>query len=159
MVTVTDQEGYAQQQAKALDQILGLVYALLGLAIVIAILGILAGVTRARETGHGCEMEIAQSDAAASMDWLRSETWRAYERPESEVTGNKSDDYVRRAPGTAGMKEGVRYQCYESADGHVLFMASEQAFWRNFCAGVTRAYTQVLRTASAKAAKRCWSGA
>ena len=101
-------------------------------------LGILAGVTRARETGHGCEMEIAQSDAAASMDWLRSETWRAYERPESEVTGNKSDDYVRRAPGTAGMKESVRYQCYESADGHVLFMASEREFWKNFCDGVGR---------------------
>ncbi len=101
-------------------------------------LGILAGVTRARETGHGCEMEIAQSDAAASMDWLRSETWKAYERPESEVTGNRSDDYVRRAPGTAGMKEGVRYQCYESADGHVLFMASEREFWENFCEGIGR---------------------
>ena len=64
-------------------------------------LGILAGVIRARETGEGCQMEIAQSDAAAYMDWYRSESWKAYERPESEVTGNKSDDYVRRAPGTA----------------------------------------------------------
>ena len=43
-----------------------------------------------------------------------------------------------RAPGTAGMREGVRYQFYESADGHVLFMASEQTFWRNFCEGVGR---------------------
>ncbi len=56
MVTVTDQEGYAQQQAKALDQILGLVYALLGLAIVIAILGIvntlaLSVIERTREIG------------------------------------------------------------------------------------------------------------
>jgi crotonobetainyl-CoA:carnitine CoA-transferase CaiB-like acyl-CoA transferase len=101
-------------------------------------LGILAGVLRARETGQGCMMEIGQSDAAAYMDWYRSETWRAYERPESEVTGNKSDNYVRRAPGTAGMKEGVRYQIYDSADGHVLFMASEQAFWKNFCEGVGR---------------------
>ena len=50
-------------------------------------------------TGEGCRLEIAQSDAAAAMDWLRSETWRAYERPESEVTGNKSDGYERRAPG------------------------------------------------------------
>ena len=33
------------------------------------------------------------------------------------------------------MREGVRYQMYESADGHVLFMASEQAFWKNFCDG------------------------
>jgi len=101
-------------------------------------LGILAGVWRARETGEGCQMEIGQSDAAAYMDWYRSESWKAYERPEAEVTGNKSDDYVRRAPGTAGMKEGVRYQMYRSADGHVLFMASEQAFWKNFCEGVGR---------------------
>ena len=83
-------------------------------------------------------MEIGQSDAAAYMDWYRSESFRAYERPEDEVTGNKADNYERRAPGTAGMKEGVRYQIYESSDGHVLFMASEQAFWKNFCECVER---------------------
>jgi crotonobetainyl-CoA:carnitine CoA-transferase CaiB-like acyl-CoA transferase len=101
-------------------------------------LGILAAVIRARATGEPTRFEIAQSDAAAYMDWYRSETWRAYERPEAEVTGNKADDYERRAPGTAGMREGVRYQMYESSDGHVLFMASEQEFWKNFCAGVDR---------------------
>ena len=83
-------------------------------------------------------MEVAQSDAAAAMDWLRSETWRAYERPDDEVTGNPSDDYERRAPGTAGMRGGVRYQFYETKDGHVLFMASEREFWKNFCDGVGR---------------------
>jgi crotonobetainyl-CoA:carnitine CoA-transferase CaiB-like acyl-CoA transferase len=101
-------------------------------------LALLAGVIRARDTGVGCQIEVAQSDAAAYMDWYRIETWKAYERPESEVTGNAADDYVRRAPGTAGMREGVRYQMYDSADGHVLFMASERAFWRNFCEGVGR---------------------
>jgi crotonobetainyl-CoA:carnitine CoA-transferase CaiB-like acyl-CoA transferase len=101
-------------------------------------LGVLAGIIRARETGEGCQMEIAQSDAAAAFDWYRSESYKAYERPQSEVTGNKSDDYVRRAPGTAGMKDGVRYQLYESSDGHVLFMASEREFWKNFCEGVGR---------------------
>jgi len=101
-------------------------------------LGILAGVVRARATGAGCELEIGQSDAAAYMDWYRIESWKAYERPASEVTGNKADDYQRRAPGTAGMKEGVRYQIYASKDGHVLFMASEQAFWKNFCEAVGR---------------------
>ena len=101
-------------------------------------LAVLAGVMRARQSGEGCSMEIGQSDAAAYMDWYRSESWKAYERPESEVTGNPSDDYVRRDPGTAGMKEGVRYQMYESSDGHVLFMASERAFWKNFCDGVGR---------------------
>jgi crotonobetainyl-CoA:carnitine CoA-transferase CaiB-like acyl-CoA transferase len=102
-------------------------------------LGVLAGVVRARETGEGCMLEIAQSDAAAAMDWLRSETWKAYERPESEVTGNASDDYERRAPGTAGMEQGVRYQFYATKDGHVLFMASEREFWKNFCEGIDRA--------------------
>ncbi len=101
-------------------------------------LGILSGIIEARATGHGSQMEVAQSDSAAAIDWLRSETYRAYERPESEVTGNKADGYARRAPGTAGMKEGVRYNMYESSDGHVLFMASEQAFWKNFCEAVDR---------------------
>jgi len=103
-------------------------------------LGILAAVIRAKETGDGSFLEVAQSDAAAAMDWYRSETWRAYERPESEVTGNKADNYERRAPGTAGMIEGVRYQVYEAKDNkYILFMASEQAFWKNFCDAVGRA--------------------
>jgi crotonobetainyl-CoA:carnitine CoA-transferase CaiB-like acyl-CoA transferase len=101
-------------------------------------LGILAGIVHARATGEACRMEVAQSDAAAYMDWYRIETWKAYERPESEVTGNEADGFERRAPGTAGMREGVRYQIYASADGHVLFMASEQAFWKSFCEGVGR---------------------
>lgn len=101
--------------------------------------GLLAGIMRARSTGEGCAMEIAQSDAAAYMDWYRIETYKAYERDEKTVTGNPSDDYERREPGLAGMWEGVRYQIYEAADGHVLFMASEQAFWKNFCEGVGRA--------------------
>lgn len=102
-------------------------------------LGVLAGVIKARETGEGCRLEIAQSDAAAAMDWYRSETWKAYERPEDEVTGNASDDYVRRAPGTAGMRDGVRYQFYEASDGgFVLLQASEREFWENFCRGIGR---------------------
>ena len=96
-------------------------------------LGILAGILRARETGEGCFLELGQSDAAAYMDWYRSESWLAYERPKDVVTGNKADNFERRAPGTAGMKEGVRYQMYDSSDSHILFMCSEQAFWKNFC--------------------------
>jgi crotonobetainyl-CoA:carnitine CoA-transferase CaiB-like acyl-CoA transferase len=102
-------------------------------------LGVLAAVIRARASGEPTRLEIAQSDAAAAMDWLRSETWRAYERPEDEVTGNPSDNYQRRAPGTAGMRDGVRYQFYETKDGHILFQASEREFWENFCRGIDRA--------------------
>ena len=102
-------------------------------------LGIVAAVLRAKTTGVGSFLEIAQSDAAAAMDWYRSETWKAYERPESEVTGNKADNYERRDPGTAGMIEGVRYQVYEASDGrYVLFMASEQSLWKNFCEATER---------------------
>jgi crotonobetainyl-CoA:carnitine CoA-transferase CaiB-like acyl-CoA transferase len=101
-------------------------------------LAILGGVTSARATGEGSQLEVAQSDAAAAIDWLRSSTWRAYERPESEVTGNRADGYERRAPGTAGMRDGVRYQIYQSADGYVMLMASEQPFWKAFCEGVGR---------------------
>jgi crotonobetainyl-CoA:carnitine CoA-transferase CaiB-like acyl-CoA transferase len=101
-------------------------------------LAVLAGVMRARSSGEGCFMELAQSDAAAAFDWYRSESYMAYARPEDVVTGNKSDGYKRRPVATAGMREGVRYQMYESADGHVLFMASEQAFWKNFCTGIGR---------------------
>jgi crotonobetainyl-CoA:carnitine CoA-transferase CaiB-like acyl-CoA transferase len=101
-------------------------------------LAILAAVVRARATGVGADLELAQSDCAAAFDWYRSESYRAYERPASEVTGNASDDYARRAPGTAGMREGVRYQIYASSDGYVLFMASEQAFWKNFTDSVGR---------------------
>jgi crotonobetainyl-CoA:carnitine CoA-transferase CaiB-like acyl-CoA transferase len=110
----------------------------INIAPLIGALAVCAGIIRARDTGEGCRLELAQSDAAAYMDWYRIETWKAYERPEDEVTGNPSDDYERRAPGLAGMWEGVRYQMYESADGHVLFMASEQAFWRNFCEALDR---------------------
>jgi crotonobetainyl-CoA:carnitine CoA-transferase CaiB-like acyl-CoA transferase len=101
-------------------------------------LSILAAIIRARATGEPASMELAQSDASAYFDWYRIETWKAYQRPESEVTGNASDQYERRAPGVGGMWAGVRYQVYESADGHVLFMASEQEFWRNFCKGIDR---------------------
>ena len=110
----------------------------INIAPLIGAFALLAGIIRARETGEGCQLELAQSDGAAYMDWYRIETWKAYERPEDEVTGNPSDDYERRAPGLAGMWEGVRYQMYESSDSHVLFMASEQAFWRNFCEALDR---------------------
>ncbi|HEY2813650.1 MAG TPA: CoA transferase [Acidimicrobiales bacterium] len=102
-------------------------------------LGVLAAVIRARATGEPTRLEIAQSDAAAAMDWLRSETYKAYERPEDEVTGNASDNYERRLPGTAGMRNGVRYQFYETKDGYILFQASEREFWENFCRGIDRA--------------------
>lgn len=101
-------------------------------------MAVLAALVRARTTGQGASMEIAQSDAAAYFDWYRIETWNAYKQPADIVTGNKSDNFERRSPGLGGMWEGVRYQFYESSDGHVLLMASEQLFWKNFLLGIGR---------------------
>ncbi len=102
-------------------------------------LAVAAGIIQAKNTGTGGFFEVAQSDAAAAFDWYEIESYKAYERPQSEVTGNKSDGFERRPVATKGMKEGVRYQIYETKDGqHVLFMASEQAFWKNFCEAVDR---------------------
>jgi crotonobetainyl-CoA:carnitine CoA-transferase CaiB-like acyl-CoA transferase len=103
-----------------------------------ASLGILAGIIAAQRTGVGTSIDLGQAEAAAAFDWLRIETWRAYERPDTEVTGNATDDFRRREPGTEGMSNGVRYQFYETANGHILFMASEQKFWKNFCEGAGR---------------------
>ncbi len=54
------------------------------------------------------------------------------------MTGNEADNFERRAPGTGGMEAGVRYQFYGTVDGHILFMASEREFWKNFCEGIGR---------------------
>lgn len=105
-----------------------------------AALGIVAAVLRARETGEGSELEVAQSDAAAAFNWNGIEGNKAHERPEDEVTGNDGDGKPgpRRPMGGETMREAVRYQFYRSRDGFVLFMASEQVFWRNFCEAVGR---------------------
>ena len=97
----------------------------------------------ARETGEGCQVEIAQSDAAAAVDWLRSETWRAYERPESEVTGNEADNFERRAPGTGGMEEGVRYHFYATRRRAHLVHGQSSA-----CSGRTSAKASAVRSCS-----------
>ena len=57
-------------------------------------------------------------------------------RPRSPATRPTTTSGVPPAP--AGMRDGVRYQFYETADGHVLFMASEREFWENFCAAIDR---------------------
>jgi crotonobetainyl-CoA:carnitine CoA-transferase CaiB-like acyl-CoA transferase len=103
-----------------------------------AALGVVSAILRARQTGEGATLDIAQSDSAAAINWLLIEGYRAYERPEPEVTGNPTDGGARRAPGPGGMSEAVRYQYYATADGYVLFMASEREFWQNFCTGIGR---------------------
>jgi crotonobetainyl-CoA:carnitine CoA-transferase CaiB-like acyl-CoA transferase len=101
-------------------------------------MSVCAALLRARATGRGCSIDLAQSDAAAVTNWLRIEGHHAHERPQSEVSGNPTDGGERREPGIEGMRAAVRYQYYRSRDGHVLLMASERAFWESFCRGVGR---------------------
>ena len=102
-----------------------------------AAFALVSAVLHARATGHGRVFEVAQADAAIAWNWLHIEGAVAYERPDDEVTGSTGDG-VRRAIGFDDFADAVRYQYYETADGHVLFMASERKFWRNFCAAVGR---------------------
>jgi crotonobetainyl-CoA:carnitine CoA-transferase CaiB-like acyl-CoA transferase len=101
-------------------------------------LAVCAALLRARQTGVGAHVDLAQSDVAAVTNWFRIEGSRAYERPADEVTGNAADGGERRAPGITGMQGSVRYQYYRTCDGYVLLMASEREFWRNFCAATGR---------------------
>ena len=53
----------------------------------------------ARATGEA-PSSTSPSPTPGAVDSYRSESFRAYERPEAEVTRNKADNYERRAPGT-----------------------------------------------------------
>lgn len=103
-----------------------------------AALSIAAALVRAKATGVGAHIDLAQADVAAITNWFKIEGMRAYERPEDEVTGNPVDGGERRAPGIAGMLGSVRYQYYRTSDSYVLLMASEREFWENFCRAVGR---------------------
>ena len=93
--------------------------------------------TRARRA-RAASFEVAQSDAAAAFDWNASRATRRTSGPRTRSRATRPTTTSAAPPGTAGMKEGVRYQMLRSTRRHVLFMASEQEFWKNFCAGIDR---------------------
>jgi putative ABC transport system permease protein len=73
-VSVLDQEQYKAEQMAVVDQLLGLVYALLGLAIVIAILGIgntlaLSIIERTRELGVLRAVGMTRSQLRTTIRW------------------------------------------------------------------------------------------
>jgi crotonobetainyl-CoA:carnitine CoA-transferase CaiB-like acyl-CoA transferase len=110
----------------------------------------LAAVLHARETGEGCHLEVAQSDAAAAFDWLRSEGHRAYQRAEPEVTGNPSDDYQRRPPGTAGWPTA-------SATSSTRQATDTCCSWpRNENSGRTSAPRSAVRISTRRTQGRAW---
>ena len=85
-------------------------------------MAVCAALVRARETGEGCCIDVAELDGAVA--------WQA------ERLGG-----VPGAPalGPTGLGRAVRYQYYATADDRcILFQASERKFWRNFCEAVGR---------------------
>ncbi|MGQ0826270.1 MAG: CaiB/BaiF CoA transferase family protein [Actinomycetota bacterium] len=87
-----------------------------------ATVGVLAAVMRARATGEGAFLDIAQADAAVA--------WNA-----GRVDPALSGIEVRGA----SMRDAVRYQYYATADDRtVLFQASERHFFERFCRAVGR---------------------
>ena len=101
--------------------------------------GIVSAILRARTTGP----RLPDGDRAVRRRGVHGlvphrvvEGVRAAARRRSPATPPTTTSADARAP--AGMQGGVRYTIYESSDGHVLFMASEQEFWKNFCEGIDR---------------------
>lgn len=89
-----------------------------------AAVGVLAAVLRARATGVGTWLDIAQADAAVAFNAGRVD----------ELLGGAE------VPNTGGgMAESVRYQYYDTADGRtILFQASERHFFEKFCRALGR---------------------
>ena len=87
-----------------------------------AAVAVCAALARARASGAGCHVEVAELDVAAS--------WQA-EHIDAALNGAGGDP--------PDMAAAVRYQYYRTADDRViLFQASERKFWRAFCAAVGR---------------------
>jgi len=109
-------------------------------------LAVCAAVIRARASGEGCMLDVAQVDAAVA--WNTHDLELAGARAvgaKIEVTMTPTSE----APATEGAEDGreglvrmadsVRYQYYPTKDdGYFLFMASERKFWENFARAVGR---------------------
>src|SRR5262249_7874550 len=100
-------------------------------------LGVVSAILHARATGKGCVFEVAQADAAIAWNWMHVEGELAYES--DDVTDNQGNRGAARRPvGYGDFSQAVRFQYYATSNGHVLFMASERKFWRNFCEAIGR---------------------
>jgi len=87
-----------------------------------AAMAVCAALVRARESGQGCWIDIAELDGAVA--------WQA------ERLGGVPGV---AASGPPDFGPSVRYQYYATADDRfILFQATERKFWRNFCGAVGR---------------------
>jgi crotonobetainyl-CoA:carnitine CoA-transferase CaiB-like acyl-CoA transferase len=99
-----------------------------------AALGVLAAVIRARATGEGAFVDVAQADAAVA--WSGGMLDPVLTRARAAEVGATPEPPA--AP-LGGMRDAVRYQYYDTADDRtILFQASERHFFVRFCEAVGR---------------------
>jgi crotonobetainyl-CoA:carnitine CoA-transferase CaiB-like acyl-CoA transferase len=88
-----------------------------------AAVAVCAALVKARDTGEGSCLDIAELDASVA--------WQA----ETLARGGTSEE----TPAGGGLSAAVRYQYYRTSDDRVvIFQASERKFWKNFCEAVGR---------------------
>ncbi|MFA5885292.1 MAG: CaiB/BaiF CoA-transferase family protein [Acidimicrobiia bacterium] len=103
-----------------------------------AALGVLAAVTRARATGEGACIDVAQADAAVT--WSAGALDATMSRARAwEVAGGAGTEPPEPPSVGPSMRDAVRYQYYDTSDGRtILFQASERHFFVRFCEAVGR---------------------
>ena len=95
-----------------------------------ATVGVLAALARARATGEGAFIDVAQADAAVAWSGTSLDAVMSLGRG----NGGGGD-----APAPPSMRDAVRYQYYDTSDGRtILFQASERHFFEKFCRAVGR---------------------
>src|SRR5271170_3122155 len=82
--------------------------------------GMLAGITAARSTGRGCDVDIAMVDVAMSQ-WMYMATWYL-------SAGTVQERQTMSRHGSI-----VPSQLFETADGYLIVMPQTQHFWRILC--------------------------
>jgi len=94
-----------------------------------ATVGVLAALARARATGEGAFIDVAQADAAVAWSATGLDAVMSLGR-----SGTGGD-----APAPPSMRDAVRYQYYDTSDDRtILFQASERHFFEKFCRAVDR---------------------
>jgi crotonobetainyl-CoA:carnitine CoA-transferase CaiB-like acyl-CoA transferase len=96
-----------------------------------AALAVVSAVNRARATGQGAFVDVAQADAAVAWNAGRVETVLNGGGGEASGDGDTATG--------AGLAAGVRYQYYATSDDrYILFQASERHFFERFCHAIDR---------------------
>jgi crotonobetainyl-CoA:carnitine CoA-transferase CaiB-like acyl-CoA transferase len=87
---------------------------------ILSVLALMIGLRRARETGHGGDVDVSLFDTAIAMlnylaTWTLNRSWPA-----------------RRTRDSAHQSV-VPAQCFRTADGHVVVMCMKEKFWLRLC--------------------------